>query len=111
MMEKKASEFEEGKAVLYIPNHVRVMHNGDKKHQDVERGIVVGNNDASCIVFVRFGNDIGAKACYPRDLEYDVPDKEVKDALAVGAPSSDSKAQDPSGGAEANLDKRPIPTR
>lgn len=113
-MEKTASSFEVDKAVFYIPSHVRLNHNGDKRHKDVEKGVVVGNNDAAGLVFVRFGSDPTIKACYPRDLEYDTPASEVKNAPtppAVGTASVDSKAQGAvSGGTPVNLDKGHLST-
>jgi hypothetical protein len=55
-------EFEIGMSVRYVPGHAR----GDITHPDCEDGVVTFINRAA--VFVRFGRELHAKACYPRDL-------------------------------------------
>lgn len=60
------TKFEIGRAVLYIPYHAA----GRRDHPDVERGVVTGFNKT--VVFVRFGSELHAKACYPDTIEYEV---------------------------------------
>lgn len=57
-----ASEFKAGDRVAYVPNHAH----GDITHPDVERGVVTSTNPY--FVFVRYGNEVGAKATSPHDL-------------------------------------------
>lgn len=58
----RASDFRPGDRVLYVPNHAH----GDTAHPDCERGVVTSTNDVN--VFVRYGNELHAKATSPEDL-------------------------------------------
>lgn len=80
-----ASDFPEETLVSYVPLHAK----GDVKHKDVEHGVVVGNNTASDLVFVRFGGDTTPKACRPETL---VKKEEVKDAPAAATSPSTATA-------------------
>jgi hypothetical protein len=62
-------EFEPNTPVLYVPYHA----NGNKKHKDVERGIVTGSNEE--YVFVRFENDNISKAVIRERLVIDNGDQ------------------------------------
>ena len=46
-----------GRKVLYRPSH-----------GDSEEGVIVDFN--ATYIFVRFGNDVGSKACRPENLEW-----------------------------------------
>lgn len=55
--------------VLYVPNHAH----GDITHPDVERGVITMVSLNVANVFVRFGNQIQSKACYPSTLVLELP--------------------------------------
>jgi hypothetical protein len=60
-------DFKPGDQVVYVPNHAH----GDIAHPDVERGVVTSINPY--FVFVRYGNETGAKATSPNDLRIETP--------------------------------------
>lgn len=58
----RASDFQPGERVLYVPYHAQ----GDTSHPDCERGVVSSTNNL--YVFVRYGDELQAKATLPEDL-------------------------------------------
>ena len=57
--------FKVDEPVTYIPLHAH----GNRQHKDSERGVITSMNDT--FIFVRFGNEIQSKACYPESLVSD----------------------------------------
>jgi len=93
----EAKELKPDDLVYYVPLHVRTNDKGNLKHPDVEAGVVLEVNSASDIVFVRFGQDVNAKACYPRDLvrreEKPVGDAKTTTTTPAGTGPANSSTQ------------------
>jgi len=59
-----ARDAKPGDWVVYVPNHAE----DDVLHKDCERGTVTSINTRTETVFVRYGNDVGAKRTNSENL-------------------------------------------